>query len=195
MWLVLDEVRLRRVEAESEHLIREAETASDTNFKRLIHDELIGTIRAVADTHVGDERLVRHACLSAIESVTAARGSMSESTLPEVVSWCEERSRVRLVTDLGDSQALPVLPPSQADAVRRALGEALRNVARHSGVQEATVRARLEADWFTLEVIDGGRGPKGQSLRSWGVATPFRRRSTPSGGTSQLAPVGLGGRA
>lgn len=48
--------------------------------------------------------------------------------------------------------------PARSIHIFRILQEALNNVVRHAGVEEATVRLSATADWLTLEVEDRGRG-------------------------------------
>ena len=51
------------------------------------------------------------------------------------------------------------LPPEVRHNVFLAFKEAVNNVVKHAQATEAKIRLRLEADRFTLEVEDNGRGP------------------------------------
>ncbi len=54
--------------------------------------------------------------------------------------------------------ALPALPDDVARAAFRCVQEALTNVAKHAGVQAATLTVRCDAETITLEVGDAGVG-------------------------------------
>lgn len=182
----LDDVRLLRVEAEAEYRIRQAQEASDSNIRRLLHDELLGTIRAVTDADGDPVPVVTRACHEAIAAVASARQSIAESTLAEVVAWCVDRSRLRIDYSAADLARDAVLTPSQAEAVRRALAESLRNVERHAGVADATIRSSADEDWFMLEVTDAGLGVRGDSTRAWGVAHSIQAPIDAIGGRAEF---------
>jgi signal transduction histidine kinase len=78
----------------------------------------------------------------------------------------------------------PVRPVDGAVAIHvyRILQEALSNVARHSGANEAGVRLHFSPESLVLEVEDHGRGFDGRPASGLGVVT-MRERAALIGGT------------
>jgi signal transduction histidine kinase len=79
-------------------------------------------------------------------------------------------------------------PPAITEQISRCVAEALRNVARHAGVDRAEIRAHTEDDQLVVEVSDRGKGFDPQDLPQSrrGISESIRGRMTAVGGTAVL---------
>ena len=77
--------------------------------------------------------------------------------------------------------------------VYRVLQEALNNVARHSGTQQAWVRLRFAPDVLQLEVEDHGKGFGGTPPRRGLGLVAMRERAELVGGTLEFGRPNEGG--
>jgi PAS domain S-box-containing protein len=88
-------------------------------------------------------------------------------------------------------------PPEVETAAYRVVQEALTNVARHAGVEEATVRVWTLQDTLSIQVEDGGRGFELESVagRETSGLAGMRERTTVLGGQLKIdSSVGSGTR-
>jgi signal transduction histidine kinase len=91
------------------------------------------------------------------------------------------------------SGSAQLIEPAVAIHVYRVLQEALNNVARHSGADEAWVRLTLEMDRLELEVEDRGRGiSPGRLPRGLGIVTMRERAGLLDGTLAFEQPPGGG---
>jgi two-component system sensor histidine kinase UhpB len=83
---------------------------------------------------------------------------------------------------------VPPLDPGQSLAVYRIAQEALRNVARHAGVSQATLTLRDGAAEYELIVSDAGRGcPVSTSVPGQGLGLlGMRERALLAGGRTEV---------
>lgn len=170
--------RLRRADAEIEHL---AKVAERERIARDLHD-LLGhtlsliTLKAELARKLVDrdpeqakqemldvERTSRAALADVREAISGYRG---QGLAAEVV-----RARKTLetagITVQVEMAELP-LTPAQETVLALALREAVTNVVRHAQAQQCSVRLRREQDRCILEIADNGRGgeaPEGNGLR------------------------------
>jgi len=87
----------------------------------------------------------------------------------------------------------PRVDDTTAIHVYRVLQEALTNVAKHAGVQEAWVRLRSHGQELDLQVEDHGTGLEGLRAGQGLGLVAMRERATLVGGTLALAPRPGGG--
>lgn len=112
----------------------------------------------------------------------------------------EERIYVQLTAELGDER----IPFQTSICLYRVAVEALRNVARHSGAETASVSLKRESDGLELRVSDSGRGFDVETFRQTGglglISVEERLRllqgsceirSAPERGTTLVARVPL----
>lgn len=131
-----------------------AHDAALAEARRVIHDDVISALRGIA--HDAPRQEVVHASQSALEALAEHRES---GTRVELLRNLAEVAGVQVTVR---DEGWPAEPPTRVlEALRGAAGEALRNVARHSGSHRATVTARAEGDDLVLEVADSGAGLAG----------------------------------
>jgi signal transduction histidine kinase len=81
-----------------------------------------------------------------------------------------------------------LLPAVDAALLSHGAREALTNVVRHAGVDEAEVRVRLDGDVVTVEILDEGTGfdPGGVSGPRFGVTRSLVERMARTGGGARV---------
>ena len=191
--------RERAALEEDEARLRAANTAG-----RVLHDEVLVALRMLSDPHVPREAL-RTACSRAVTAVRdlAAVGSRKMERPAAVLSTTADPLD-RVLTSVGTSAPVSVdlsrsgpvghlCSEDQLAALERALGEVLRNVARHSGTRRAGVRASKSSDALLVEVIDHGLGiPQGQEA-GYGIRNSVVAPVEESGGTVAFTTTPGGG--
>lgn len=212
----LDEVALAR--ERTLHRERSAEHAAAA-AGRVLHDEVLTSLRLVAES--AEQRLdpdaVRASCRASARSVReetrpvgpadhrpdarrpdpdqglGAAQVPAPTSLGEVLD--DVASRAGVVTRLeGTPRTLATrLPRAGAEALARALGETLRNVARHSGTVEASLRVTRTGPRVLVEVVDHGRGLPAGAVEGFGLQHSVRAALTAAGGDVEVVPTPGGG--
>ena len=182
-------------------------------ISRELHDEFgqvltaMGSMLGRASRRVPDDsplrsdlREIGEVAQSALDNVRGLSQSLHPSILEELglestVEWylsTFERQSGVTVTYQRSGDAVRVSDQT-AIHVYRVLQEALANVARHSGSQEASVRLRSRGQSLELDIEDHGRGfaPDG-SRRGLGLVA-MRERAALVGGTLDVSAVPGGG--
>lgn len=157
-------------------------------------------LRGVADDLYADVR----------ESISGLRTRVSErGLLPAVQDYLEEfEERHGIVVGLRADQVPQHLPPLVEFQFFRIVQEALANVRKHSGAQQAWVRLECARPGvLRMEIRDDGKGfdpdaASGPHARSYGLATmrerttsvdgTFRVESGPGAGTRVVAEAPIG---
>ena len=150
-------------------------------LQRELHDSIgpvLGSVTMRAETA---RNLLAGGETDRLDEVLASIGVATEDALVEVrrlidelePSALAEQELVPAVQQLLDGYAghgvqlvlradpLPRLDPEVATVAYRVIGEAVRNVVRHSGARVATVSLHLVDDVLRLEVRDDGHGLRG----------------------------------
>lgn len=152
--------RLIRAERARAHAVEQrtgerARAEERDRWNRLIHDEVLAALilasRATSKTLRGSARDLARTALRSIRDTLPSR----DATLDQLIRESAERHDVTVVVDL-DAAGNP--QPEVRDAFARAVDEALRNVATHSGVTSADVRIRTRPELVEVQVHDDGRG-------------------------------------
>jgi signal transduction histidine kinase len=146
----------RRLAAEHAALAVERER---NRQHRLIHDSALQTLEAVATGRIADPRALQVTANAEVARLRSAiRGDEAEGDL--------DRGLAALVAEMGvqglkceytcdkGTTALPEVAAALVEATR----EALRNVAKHSGVSVAIIRAASDGDALEVIVRDHGAG-------------------------------------
>jgi signal transduction histidine kinase len=166
-----------------------ARRADEQEYLAALHDTASATLLMVGTGVVGG----REPWLAA----QAARDLEVVSGVPE-----QTDGAVDLVDRLKDAVAhvplriewhtegVPVVPPRVAAALCHGVREALTNVVRHAGVDEATVTVRHDADHgaIVVEVCDEGAGfdPERVSGHRYGVTRSLVERMARTGGHTRI---------
>jgi signal transduction histidine kinase len=157
------------VEAE-EHARQISQTARETT--RAL-DEIVWTVNPSNDTLDG---LVNYICKHAQDYLAVAG--------------------VRYRLDVPAQLPKTVISPETRHNVFLAAKEAVTNIVKHSGATEAAIRLGLEANQFTLEIQDNGRGPAGlkeKAAESRNGLRNMRKRMEDVGGRFSIEPGPKGG--
>jgi ligand-binding sensor domain-containing protein/signal transduction histidine kinase len=153
-----------------EHARQIAQTARDTT--RAL-DEIVWTVNPSNDTLDG---LVNYICKHA-QDYLAVAGLRYRLDAPSQLPGLE-------------------ISPETRHNFFLAAKEAVTNIVKHSDATEAALRLRLEADRFTLEIQDNGRGPagaQGHAAASRNGLRNMRKRMEDIGGRFALGPGPQGG--
>ena len=191
--LVAEETERRRVAAELHDEIGQRLTALLLQLDRLsraappeLKEEFGSTLDATKETLEGVRGLARRLRPEVLDEL---------GLVPALRNLCD---RLEKATDLVVHRSLdPALPPLSADAelvVYRVAQEALTNVVRHAGVQEA--RVTLDAHDGTVELVvrDGGVGVGVHTAEdSAGGIRGMRERALLIGARLEVVPAAEGG--
>jgi len=186
-----DAVIAAELRAEQEMRAEAARRADEKEQYRQLHDTILSTLTMTAAG--------AFAARSPTLSTQAARDLQVLWELPAMpggereaaVSLADRLQQVvaevaPLHVSLSLTAASP--PPAITEQISRCVAEALRNVARHAGVDRAEISAHTEDDQLVVEVSDRGKGFDPQDLpRSRrGISESIRGRMTAVGGTAVL---------
>jgi signal transduction histidine kinase len=171
-------------------------------ISRELHDEFgqiltaIGSMLGRAGKHApdgstlrGDLREIGEVAQTALDNVRGLSQTLHPSILEELglastIDWylstVEKQLGIRVTLEtLGTPRQVD---STKAIHVYRVLQEALSNVARHSGTDQAAVRLRFDADRLVMDVEDHGRGiDAGPARRGLGMVA-MRERAAIVGG-------------
>ncbi|MDB4878910.1 MAG: histidine kinase dimerization and phosphoacceptor region [Gemmatimonadetes bacterium] len=172
--LTEDRARLRRLAAQ----VISAQDEERARVARELHDSTAQILAAVmlqlgaaareSTTGSLDQRIatLRELAAEALEEVRSMAHTMHPRILDDLglaaaLEWLarqtgtqDESLDVRVVADAGTS----TIPAPLASVLYRVAQEALRNVVRHAGATQATLRLRTDGGAAVLEVTDDGQG-------------------------------------
>jgi len=172
-------------------------------ISRELHDEFgqiltaIGSMLGRAGKHApegsslrSDLREIGEVAQTALDNVRGLSQTLHPSILEELglvstIDWylstVEKQLGIRVTLD---TQGTPrQVDSTKAIHVYRVLQEALSNVARHSGTDQASVRLRFDTDRLVIDIEDHGRGiDAGTARRGLGLVA-MRERAAIVGGT------------
>jgi signal transduction histidine kinase len=182
-------------------------------ISRELHDEFgqiltaIGSMLGRAGKHApegsplrSDLREIGEVAQTALDNVRGLSQTLHPSILEELglastIDWylstVEKQLGIRVSLDTRGT-ARPV-DSTKAIHVYRVLQEALSNVARHSGTDQASVRLTFDMDRLEMDVEDHGRGlDSGTARRGLGLVA-MRERAAIVGGTLEFLRPQAGG--
>lgn len=177
--------------AEQELQAEAASAADEKEQFRRVHDTILATLTVIAAGAV----TARSPALSA-QAARDLRVLRELSAMPageqETASLAERLERVAAAAaPLSVTMRLAAAEPpaTVSDRVAGCVAEALRNVARHAGVDAAEVTARDEGGWLVVEVSDAGKGfdPGTVPPSRRGVRESIVGQMSTVGGTAVLA--------
>ena len=194
----------RSLDQRDEVLVREqavrASAQVAAEVERSLHDTALNTLETIAahGDHL-DRQVVVARCRADFDQLASWRSEAVVADLSEVLRGLEEHGRrlglrveVALVgapeSATGGSRAGLAVPPQPVlGALAGAGAEALTNVAKHAGVDHATVLARRDPDGVQVFVADDGVGA-GAPADGFGVSRSIRERMDAVGGTALIGP-------
>lgn len=163
-----------------------AEAAEDS---RVMHDTVINTLGAIANggSSVRHQELVAERCRRDYEVVQGLLDGRPRTgrDLAELLTPIEglkvrlQGSAARELEELQDQ-----LAPEVLDAVVSAAAEALRNVAKHSGVATANLRVERLPEMLMIEIVDMGSGISPDDRWGTGLRDSVVARIDAVGGTA-----------
>ncbi|MFE3824427.1 sensor histidine kinase [Streptomyces sp. NPDC059092] len=170
-----DAAGARAAEARRRHDVAQAQRSAEREHLATLHDTACATLLMVS-AHGGSlsPDVVRTQAGKDLRRLAAERAPAGETHETDAAHEEHEAGLADLTRELLaelDGHPLSVhaafgrtpgslgpVPRPVAVALRGALGEALRNVARHAGVRAATVTATRDGDTLTVVVRDEGAG-------------------------------------
>ena len=192
----------------------EAELAARTASRRILHDDVLGTLHLLSDAAASADRTRRQcaATVAAIRRVVAssdddreptvgARGTQDTTellpgTYSRLIEELRETSPTAIAVDVvGRLQRLPPLDASQHAVLVRALLEGARNAVRHGRVSEVVLRISADRRDVRWELLDRGSGLAPDLRLGFGFRESVERPVVDLGGRAALLPRPGGGAA
>ena len=181
------------LEAEQERRAEAAGRADEREHHRQLHDTMLSTLTMVAAGAFAGPSPTLSAQAARDLDVALGRPAGTPADPARPADLCARLEQVTAAAPLRArlSAVAVSLPQSAADAVAASVAEALRNVARHAGVDEAEVRVQGGPGWAAIEVSDRGRGfdPRSVSPAPRGIRESISGRMTAAGGTGVVNSV------
>lgn len=181
-----DRITDRESQTREEATVAAARRAEQHEYLAALHDTAASTMLAVGTGMVGRPSWLAEQAAGDLD-VLSGRQAMPEGKvdLGELIAQAVRRSRVRVERESGPSLEIPASP---GVAICRSVREALSNVARHAGVDSASVQAAQHGDVIVVEVIDHGRGfdPRQVSPHRRGVSSSIVDRMARAGGLATV---------
>jgi signal transduction histidine kinase len=181
-----------RTRAIEEATAQSARLAGEREVDRQLHDTVSATLLMVGTAAVpaGDRPQARLRSAAASDLRLLTSGDRHQPEVPElrtaIAAMIAERFGELSVTLDGPVVALP---PSVVAAVSQAVGEALGNVRRHSGVRCARVTIGPVAGGATVEISDDGVGFAAEAVKpsARGIRESLAGRMSGVGGAAAIA--------
>ncbi len=155
--VVADTVARRESAARKQLAPIRAREQRERAANRVLHDEIIHTLRALATPATlsrADLRAMVGNALAQLDSGPTTRLT-GRDLQAELGAMIQEVDRLRVDYEPGPTV---VVPPEVSQAIIGATAEALRNVERHSGAVRARVEVAGSSEALTVTITDTGRG-------------------------------------
>ncbi|MGC9536931.1 sensor histidine kinase [Streptomyces sp. UG1] len=181
-----------RAAARREAEVAAARRATEREYLATLHDTASATLLMVSQGDARDWSWLPTRARQDLEALSAVPGFETGSVDLAALLRCvpggpegEGQAMVRLRTRIDGPLALPSGPGL---AIFSGVREAVTNVARHAGVQEAELRAWAEGDGVVVELSDAGRGfdPQSVSARRRGISRSVIGRMHTVGGSATV---------
>jgi two-component system NarL family sensor kinase len=175
------------LQAEQERRAEAAGRADEREHHRQLHDTMLSTLTMVAAGAFDgpSATLSAQAARDLDAAAGVPAGAAGDAARP--TDLCARLEQVTAAAPLRArlTAAAVSLPQSVTEGIAASVAEALRNVARHAGVDEAHISVQGGPGWATIEVSDQGRGfdPRSVSPAPRGIRESISARMTAAGGT------------
>jgi len=174
--------RLRR-----EVEIASARRAEEREYVAGLHDTAAATLLMVGSGVIArpETRLAEQARRDLLELRRSDEAALGETDLIPLLREVARTGDVRVTWRTPDTVTLPA---ADAVALSRGVREALTNVARHAGTDNAEIRVSHDAELVSVEVTDSGRGfnPAEIAELRYGVRHSLRGRMIRTGGLAEI---------
>ncbi|MFE5240648.1 MULTISPECIES: ATP-binding protein [unclassified Streptomyces] len=166
-----------------------ARWATEREYLATLHDTASATLLMVSQGNGRDWSWLPPRARQDLDAVSAMpgfeTGSVDLAALLRCVPEGEGQARVRLTTHIDGPLTIPSGPGL---AMFNGVREAVTNVARHSGVREAELRAWAEEDGAVVELSDAGGGfdPDSVPARRRGISGSIIGRMHAVGGSASV---------
>lgn len=158
-------------------------TAAEVDAVAFLHDDMIPTLLAVAG--IPDDPVTLTAVSQALERIEEHPASSSPSDLAAALRAVTVREGLQAVFDVSGVRWR--LPEPVTEAILGAAGEALRNVARHSGQNRVEVTVRRRPGSVLVRIQDHGIGFEARA--GVGLRVAVRERVAAVGGMARVDSV------
>ncbi|MFI7462070.1 sensor histidine kinase [Nonomuraea sp. NPDC049646] len=159
---------------------------------RILHDRVLQTLEAlVRDGWVNDEQVKRHVAAEArwlrgyVRGEHDSAGNNLVTALEEVVEHANQAGLSVQLHAAGLKSAGVVLPIATVEAVTGAVREALTNVRKHAGTDQAVVHGQARHSDVVVSVLDQGNGFESRGA-GMGLRESIEARIADIGGTSVI---------
>jgi signal transduction histidine kinase len=175
------------LQAEQDLRAEAARRADEREHHRQLHDTMLSTLTMVAaGTFDGPSPMLSAQAARDLDVVSGIpAGPPGDPMRP--TDLCTRLEQVTAAAPLRArlSAVAVSLPQCVTEDIAASVAEALRNVARHAGVDEAVVNVCGGPGWATVEVADQGRGfdPQSVAPAPRGIRESISGRMTAAGGT------------
>ena len=189
-----DELAAESFAAEVTYQTEQARLAAENRVRWTLHDDIIGTLNAVALLPDSEQEEVRRAARRAVH---LTRSSGLAPTGPDVatdlVDTIVADSALQItVVDEGMDE-VGSLPEEVRAALSAAAREALRNVSRHAGTHKATLRVTGLGPGVEVVIEDQGRGLGANFRPGFGISSSITDRVETIGGHAEVSNRAGGG--
>ncbi|WP_344864897.1 sensor histidine kinase [Amycolatopsis ultiminotia] len=163
----VDRATARAAAARQAVSVAAARHAAEREYLATLHDTASTTLMMAATGGRSPSWLPERAAQDLAGLAAVPEQPQGEADLAGLLGPAAEQAAVTVTVDIRGPLVLPAIP---AQAILHGVREALTNVQRHAGVDEAHLSARLDTnDRIVVEVRDRGRG------FAPGIAGPHRR--------------------
>lgn len=193
----LETARVARLAAEHDADLMNSQVAVTARSRGLLHDDVIGTLTRIADFGELGSQALLVSCKRLVSTLGSSTtfpcmSGQSEGGPRDLATTVEDLALGTHLRVIRKAGPLLMLRPDQDHAVRRALGEALRNAERHSRVDFVQVEWEVSARSARLSVVDNGVGMNG-SWSGWGLNGSLRQPMRGVGGDAAISQTPGGG--
>lgn len=156
---------------------------------RLLHDTVLSTLNTIARGAVQDSAQLRQRCAAEADALRSMISGTGKPTAPltiELALVVRDQAALGLRVHSNIAQIPEILPPEVVGALTGACREALNNVAKHAGTNEAWLTTYADQDGSAvITVVDRGCGFDPEFITpGLGVSRSIVTRMAEAGGMS-----------
>lgn len=181
-----DRLHEERIRIELAGSFDSAARAALETVHQLLHDRVLAALNSIISHAPAERTRLREYCGQVAHDIQGPPELLEgTATIRTVIDQARDAVPLEVSVQLAPDGADVALPSGTAAALHRAVGEALRNCARHAGVAVATVRVKTSGPVSSLTVSDTGRGFASQGV-GWGIANSIAQPMARVGGGAHV---------